>query len=107
MPCLYQPSLTDLQKQQQRDALKRLQAAIGAGRVSINVGKQGGVAFVGWSANDRSGVSDLCAYRALANTPEVRRALLRAEALSGNKMDPRALSSGLHSHDGGSTWSRH
>jgi hypothetical protein len=107
MPCLTQPSLTDLQKQQQRAALKRLQGALAAGSVSMTVGKQGGVAFVGWSATDRSGVSDLCAYRALANTPEVRRALLRAEAQSGNRMDPRALSSGLHSHDNGATWSRH
>lgn len=105
MPCLTNPVTTPDAKQRQRDALKRLQAAIGAGSVSVIVGKTGGIAFKGW--NDREGVSDLCAYRALMNTPELRRALVRAEAMSGNRMDPRALASGLHSHDGGATWSRH
>lgn len=106
MPCLTQPS-TPAVKLRQRTALERLQQAIGAGAVTVTVGRAGSVALNGWRDADREGVSDLCAYRALANTPEMRRALLKAEAASGNRMDPRAIGSGLHSHDGGNTWSRH
>ena len=107
MPCMTQPTLTELQKASQRTALQRLEQAIGAGTVKVTIGRQGGIALVGWAEADRSGVSDLCAYRALANSPAMRRAVLRAEAMNGNKLDPRAIASGLHSHDGGSTWSRH
>ncbi len=105
MPCLTQPAATAETKARQRSALERLAAALQSGAVSVAIGRAGGVAFVGW--NDREGVSDLCAYRALANRPEMRRAVFRAEALSGHRLDPRAISSGLHSHDGGATWSRH
>lgn len=107
MPCITQAGLSAQQKQAQRDALDTLQRQLAAGIVRVTVGKNGAIALTGWAQDDRSGVSDLCAYRALANTPEMRRALFKAEAMSGNKMDPRALASGLHSHDGGSTWSRH
>jgi len=105
MPCMTQPNLTEQAKVRQIEALKRLQAAIGAGTVKVVVGRSGSIAFSGW--RDNEGVSDLCAYRALANAPELRRALLRAEAMSGNRMDPRAIACGEHSHDGGATWSRH
>lgn len=105
MPCLTQPAATPQTKARQRSALERLLAALAAGTVKVQVGRAGGVAFAGWT--DREGVSDLCAYRALSNRPEMRRALLRAEAMSGNRMDPRAIASGLHSHDNGATWSRH
>lgn len=107
MPCLSQPALTEPQKALQRTALQRLDAAIAAGSVKVTIGRQGGIAFTGWAESDRSGISDLCAYRALSNSPAMRRAVLRAEAMNGNKLDPRAIASGLHSHDGGSTWSRH
>lgn len=105
MPCLSQPNLTELQKQAQRGALARLRAALALGTVSVVVGRTGSIAFKGWK--DNGGVSDLCAYRALANSPELRKALARAEAMSGNKLDPRAIASGMHSHDGGATWSKH
>lgn len=105
MPCITQPNITPEVKARQRTALERLSAALAAGTVTVKVGRSGGLAFAGWT--DREGVSDLCAYRALANRPEMRRALLKAEALSGNRMDPRAVASGLHSHDDGATWSRH
>lgn len=107
MPCLTLPTLTPAQKQTQRTALERLRAALAAGSVTVSIGQAGGVAFKGWPEADRGGVSDLCAYRALSNSPEMRRALLREEARSGRRMDPRAIASGLHSHDGGATWSRH
>ncbi len=106
MPCLTQPNRTPAQKDAARAALVRLQAAIGAGTVQVIVAR-GSIALRGWLAADREGISDLCAYRALANTPEMRRAVFRAEAMSGQRVDPRAIASGLHSHDGGQTWSRH
>lgn len=105
MPCMTQPTLTEQQKQSQVKALQRLNDAIGAGTVKVIIGKAGGITFAGWQ--DREGVSDLCAYRALMNSPTMRRAVMRAEAMQGNKLDPRAIASGLHSHDGGATWSRH
>ena len=106
MPCMTQPTLSEQQKASQVEALKRLQRAVGAGSVQVVIGRNGGIAFKGWGAGERSGVSDLCAYRVLANAPEVRRAVFRAEAMSGNKLDPRAVASGLHSHDDGATWAR-
>lgn len=106
MPCLTQPAATPVQRERQRAALERLAAAIGAGSVRIIVGRAGGIAFAGWRAEDREGVSDVCAYRAIMHRPEVRRALVRAEAMSGHRMDPRAVASGLHTHDGGATWGR-
>ena len=105
MPCINQPDQTVQQRQEKLDALKRLQAALALGTVKVIVGRTGSIAFGNW--NDRSGLTDLCAYRAIANTPEMRRALVRAEAMSGNKMDPRAIAAGEHSHDGGATWSKH
>jgi hypothetical protein len=106
MPCTTNPILTPTQRDRQRQALARLQAAIGAGTVQVVIAK-GSIAFKGWAAEDREGVADLCAYRALANTPEVRRAVIRAEAATGQRIDPRAIASGMHSHDGGRTWGTH
>lgn len=107
MPCLTQPNATQQQKTNQREALRRLQAALAAGTVTVVIGPRGAIAFKGWADDQRLGVSDICAYRALSNTAELRRAVLRAEAMSGQRMDPRAVAQGLHSHDDGATWSRH
>ena len=105
MPCMTQPTLTEIQKLAQRAALGRLRAALAVGTVTVVVGRNGAIAFRNW--RDNGGVSDLCAYRAIANSPELRRALARAEVTSGNRINPQAIASGLHSHDGGSTWSKH
>jgi hypothetical protein len=107
MPCLTQTNLTPAKKLAQRDALARLEKAIAAGTVRVVIGRTGGIAFAGWADSDRNGVSDLCAYRALSNSPELRRAVTRAEALAGRQLDKRAISSGMHSHDGGHTWGTH
>jgi len=107
MPCMTQTNLTPVQKADQKSALLRLDAALQAGTVQVVIGRAGGIAFRGWK--DNAGVSDLCAYRALAsgNSPTLRRALARAEAMSGNKIDPRAIGAGMHSHDGGASWGTH
>jgi hypothetical protein len=105
MPCMTRPNLTPIEKLNQQAAIKRLAAAIAAGTVKVVVGKAGSIAFSGWK--DNAGVSDLCAYRSLANSPEMRRAVMRAEAMSGNRVTMSALIAGVHSHDGGQTWGSH
>lgn len=105
MPCLTQQNLTVQQKQRRREAVGRLQAALAAGQVKVVI-KRGAIAFAGWRDEEREGVSDVCAYRALCNTAELRRAVFRAEAQSGERIDPRVIASGMHSHDGGATWGR-
>jgi hypothetical protein len=101
--------LTAFEKAAQAAALVKLEAALALGAVSVVVGAQGSVAFKGWQAEERGGLSDLCAYRRLAgsNSPALRRAVARAEALAGRKVDAHAVAHGHHSHDGGQTWSKH
>lgn len=107
MPCTSQPNMTPSARQLQQAALARLDSAIARGSVRVVIGREGAIAFRGWQ--DREGISDLCAYRALAasNSPSLRRAIARAEAISGNKLNARAIASGTHSHDGGATFHPH
>ncbi len=109
MPCDTKRGLDAQQKQRMTDALARLEAALAGGAVALVIGRQGAIAFRGWKEEDRAGLSDLCAYRRLssANSPALRRALARAEAQAGMKIDQRALAAGVHSHDGGRTWGQH
>lgn len=110
MPCDTQREPVQIMKM--ASALDRLEKAlaIGApGAVTVVIGAQGGIAFRGWKPEDRAGLTDLCAYRKLAakNSSELRRAIARAEALYGRKLDPQALAAGVHSHDGGHSWGSH
>jgi len=102
-----QTSLNPARKKQIDAAIERLRAALAAGSVTVVVGTNGSLAFRNWK--DADGVADLCAYRRLAaqNSPELRRAVMRAEAMAGRKIDQRAIAAGQHSHDGGLTWSTH
>lgn len=106
MPCDTRPNMDEAQIEEQRRAQERLRALLAAGVVTVTIGRNGALAFKGWQESERGGLSDLCAYRKLAaaNAPELRRAIARAEAVSGLKLDQRALAAGVHSHDGGSTW---
>lgn len=92
-------------KTQIEEAMGRLQKALAAGTVTIKVGPTGALTFVGGDLA-RSGISDSCAYRKLlaAGSPELRRALARAEAMAGRKVDEKQVAAGTHSHDGGKTW---
>ena len=103
MPCFSQ-DLTPARRLTVDAALERLKASLASGQVSAVVGRNGALAFKGWE--DRDGISDLCAYRALSarNSPELRKALARAEVTAGRTLDPRAVASGTHSHDGGTSW---
>lgn len=100
MPCTYVPVATA------QSALKRLEAALEDGSAVAVIGATGSIAFKGV---DLDGLSDLCAYRKLAssNSPALRRALARAEVKAGRKLDQTQVNAGVHSHDGGRTWSTH
>src|SRR5512138_3263462 len=109
MPCdtRRQPQETpEDRKRKIVETVARLEAGLASGQVKVKVGATGGVAFTGWT--NRNDVTDLCAFRRLQsmNSAPLRMALARAEAMAGRKMDPQAIGSGLHSHDGGSTWGR-
>lgn len=92
-----------------KERLRRLESLLEAGTVSVVVGAGGSVAFKGWAAAERGPMADLCAYRRLASESSwaLRQAVARAEAIAGVQVNKSAVASGLHSHDGGSTWSRH
>lgn len=107
MACDYRVPAGMTQEQRRRQvesAVDRLNKALAVGEVKVRVGPSGSVAFVGpWQ---RDGVADACAYRRLvtAGSPELRRALARAEAIAGRRVDERQVAAGTHTHDGGCTW---
>lgn len=107
MPCMISAKMNPVVAKAQGRALKRLESQLEAGSASLVVGAAGSIAIKGW--NEREGLSDLCAYRRLLamNSPQLRRAVMRAEAMSGRKVDAKAIASGMHSHDGGKTWGTH
>lgn len=92
---------------QVKKAFARLEAELSAGRVKVAIAPNGALAFAGWK--DRDGVSDACAYRTLtaSNSWALRQSVARAEAMSGRKVNARAIAGGHHSHDGGNTWEKH
>lgn len=107
MPCDSQAQATPELKRAQETAVERLGKALAVGGgVSVVIGATGALAFRGWADKDRAGLSDLCAYRKLAakNSPELRLAVARAQALYGRKLDLNQVAAGSHSHDGGQTW---
>jgi hypothetical protein len=79
-------------------------------KVKIVVDKRtGAVAFSGMTDAERGGVSDACTYRMIMATGSVlaKQAIARAEQLAGRSVNRQALTNGVHSHDGGQTWSSH
>lgn len=107
MPCDTSQDLTPAKRQRMTDAVERLNKALGNNEVTLVIGAAGSIAFKGW--NEREGVADLCAFRRLAasNSANLRRAIMRAEAVSGKTINQRAIINGVHSHDGGKTWGTH
>lgn len=85
-----------------RRSLQRLEQALQSGRVKVKIGPTGGVAFEGWSKEDRDGVTDVCGYRTLAaqNSWALRQAVQRAEMQQGKKVNPQAVAAGHHAHNG-------
>jgi hypothetical protein len=112
MPCDYtipEGMTIEQRKTQIEEAIDRLNKALTIGEVKVVVGANGAVAFKGWDARARNGVSDVCAYRKLmaSGSSGLRTQLARAEAMAGRKVDERAVAAGYHSHDGGRTFSKH
>lgn len=99
------PSIEALRKK----ALDRLESALAAGTITVKVGPTGAIAFSKPMNQIDDGYADVCAYRALlaTNSPALRRAVAKAEAMAGRKVNPQAIASGVHSHDGGGSWGRH
>ena len=89
-------------------ALKRLEQYLTTGKVSITIGTTGAIAFKGWTGAERDDITDVCAYRTLtaASSWALKQAVARAEALSGRKVNAKAVAAGVHSHDGGKTWDK-
>jgi hypothetical protein len=93
-----------------RKAVERLAAALAAGRVQVVVDRvTGAVAFTGWDATSRDGITDACAYRRIIATGSATAKLLiaQAEQRAGRTVNKQAVAQGHHSHDGGQTWHRH
>jgi hypothetical protein len=110
MPCtpINRKLLTPERERQITDALRRLERALTQGDVKVTIGPQGAAAFTGWKDQDRAGLGDACALRALTaeGSFALRKAMATAEARSGKKWVQSTMAAGVHSHDGGQTWGR-
>ena len=92
-----------------RKAVKALEQALAMKTIRPVVGRQGGITFPNWTAIDRDGVSDACAYRMIQmeGGSLARMAIAAAEQAAGRQVSQSAVNGGLHSHDGGKTWDKH
>lgn len=109
MPCDTNRQPQETPEQRQRSitaALRRLEGALDANQVTLVVGPNGAVVFRNWNPATRDGVTDVCAFRRLssAGSLALRKALARAEAAAGRRVDANVVAAGVHSHDGGGSW---
>ena len=99
-------------KAEVRQAVSSLSAGLASGRIKPVIGKQGAIAFVGWSDTDRSSVGDACGYRMLMvhGSSMAKLAIARAEQMAGRTVDRQVLAQGHHGHadsNGTVTWHDH
>lgn len=89
-------------------AVGGLDKALAMGSIKAIVGSQGAIAFVGWT-NGRADVTDACAYRRIMTSGSAlaKQAIMKAEQLAGRAVSKDAIAQGIHSHDGGKTWTKH
>jgi hypothetical protein len=89
-----------------RQAVTQIDRLIAMRKVQVKVGPQGAVAFTELSAIVRARMTDACIYRMLtrSGSAATKMALARAEQLAGRSVDRKVIASGVHSHDGGTTW---
>jgi hypothetical protein len=109
MPCDFtlSPEQTAAERRREVDrALVELERSINRGAVQVKIGPDGAVCFSGWG-EERRRVTDPCAYRTLVSRGswDLRQAVVRAEALSGNRVNEARVAAGVHSHNGGGSWS--
>jgi len=110
MPCdtrLRAEQTLDERQQEITAALRALEQRLLVGQVKVSIGSNGAIAFSGWAATERQDVTDVCAFRCLQaqNSWALRQAVSRAEAQSGRKVNIASVIAGVHSHDGGHSWS--
>lgn len=111
MPCdtYRQPNQTLTQRKEQiKDIVDNIARALVRGDVKAVVSKQGAVTFTGITI-DRAGVTDGCVFRRIMATgsQSAKLAIMRAEQLAGVTVNRQTVAQGVHSHDGGATWSSH
>jgi hypothetical protein len=96
-------------KEQVRKAAAIIDRLIAQRKAGVKVGPQGAVTFTGISDSDRADMTDACIYRTLSRSGSAatKIAIQRAEQLAGRTVNRAALAAGVHSHDGGNTWSAH
>lgn len=105
MPCdtrLLPGQSISQRKEEIKTSVDKLARALATGRIKAKVGPQGAIAFEGWTEEDKSRVTDACAYRRLLATgsPIALQAIARAEALAGRSVDKQMVAQGAHTHDG-------
>jgi len=110
MPCESMRSTPQQTEQERRAeidaALRLLEQKLKAGTVQVGISPTGAIVFKNWG-NERSRVTDVCAFRTLTNQRSfaLRTAVQRAETMAGRKVNIATVNGGTHSHDGGRTWS--
>lgn len=94
-------------KAEVKKAITALDKLLQSKKAKAVVGPQGAIAFQGWDNQERSGVSDACAYRLImvSGSALAKAAIARAEQLAGRSVSKQAVGQGVHSHDGGNSWS--
>lgn len=112
MPCdtrLRKNQTISERKTEVKKAVSVLDKLIAQGQVRVKVGPQGAIAFTAWGDNERSGVTDACAYRRIMMTGSVlaKAKIAQAEAMAGRAVNKQIVGQGHHSHDGGLTWHDH
>lgn len=96
-----QERIAEIQK-----AIALLDAKLKKRQVRPVVGPQGAITFAGW-VEDRDGITDACAYRRImaSGSALARAEIARAEQIAGRAVDRKVIGQGVHSHDGGQSWS--
>jgi hypothetical protein len=89
-----------------RKAVTVIDRLVAARKVTVKVGPQGAVTFIGIPDSDRARMTDACIYRMItrSGTAAAKMALARAEQLAGRSVNKSVVAQGVHSHDGGTTW---
>jgi hypothetical protein len=109
MPCdtMRLPDQTMTQRVEEvKKAVTAIDRLIAARKVTVKVGPQGAITFIGISDEDRRRMTDACIYRTLRlkGTAATKMAIQRAEQVAGVKVDRKVVAAGIHSHDNGATW---
>lgn len=109
MPCdtRLKPRQTIQQRASEvRKAVEYADTLLKENKLKVTVDRLTGAIAFALSDSERDGVTDACMYRRLMATGSAlaREAIARAERLAGRAVDRKALTAGIHSHDGGRTW---